>query len=129
MNKKVRVKISRVILLFFISFSLNLFAGNPGESAINCVSTSQKADNFTFKNNCGYKIFVLWCGDLKYSKKKCGDGKGYYTQSQNIGAYDSDTTYVKGHIKYAACKGTIGFGRKGFKDYPNGSYICTKTAK
>lgn len=119
-------------------FSTSMYAGNPGKSAMNCISTStnsNKYDNLIFKNRCSYQVFVVWCGDLRSSKKGCGDGprNTYYTQSANIEAYGRKTTSLKnrGRYMYAACKGKIGFGSNGIK-HPanrNGRYTCTKTGR
>ena len=129
MKNHFKVNILSLVLLILIASITSLWAGNPGKSAMNCIKTSQSGSKFTFKNTCNYNIFVVWCGDLKYSKKRCGDGKGgrYYTHSNNIKPFDNRSADIEGKINFAACKGQIGFGRKGFIDYPNGSYKCTKT--
>ena len=124
-----------IIACFFIATSSYSYAKNPGTSAMNCVSVStngQKYDNLIFKNNCSTKIFVVWCGDLRSSKKECGDGyKGtFYTHSKNIAANSKRTTTLNGggSYRYAACIGRIGFGSKGIT-HPsngNGSFTCTK---
>ncbi len=121
------IKMTVVLALLLVSF--NAFAKNPGENAKNCISTSSSDGKITFTNNCGENIFVLWCGDLKYTKKHCGDGPkgGFYTQSANIDAYGSTTADVKGQYEYASCKGSISFGNDGtYKDFPDGSYQCLK---
>lgn len=100
-----------------------------GESAQSCVDARTNGDTLTFKNNCSEKVFVLWCGDLKYSKKKCGDGPsgGYYTQSTNIAPGKESTTQINGKYQYAACKGGISFGNDGkYKDYSDGTVTCLK---
>ncbi|GAA0831181.1 MULTISPECIES: hypothetical protein [Marinomonas] len=115
--------------------SVNAQAANPGQSAERCldVSTnSNRSHNLIFKNRCSYQIFVVWCGDLKYSKKECGDGprNTYYTQSANIRAYGEKATTLKsrGTYEYASCKGKIGFDSKGIEHsaYNNGRYRCTR---
>jgi hypothetical protein len=114
-----------VVLLLAISF--NAQAKNPGELATSCVDASSSNGKVTFKNNCGVPVFVIWCGDLTYSKKRCGDGpKGaFYTQSTNINAGDKQTTDIKGQYNYAACKGSISFGNDGeYVDTPSGGIKC-----
>lgn len=108
--------------------------GNPGESAMNCVGTSTEGDKLIFKNRCGKDIFVVWCGELKYSKKRCGDGpkNHFFTKSANIKPYGEATAWIDGRYEYAACVGGIGFGSKGiiadagdngrFRCEPTGSY-------
>lgn len=124
-----------MVFISVMMFNINLYAGNPGKSAMNCVSAhtnSKNSNNLVFKNQCSYQVFVVWCGDLKYSKKECGDGpkNTYYTQSANISGYDETSTSLKkgGSYSYAACKGKISFGSKGIK-HPsenNGRFRCKK---
>lgn len=102
-------------------------AGNLGRSAMECISDSRDKDDVIFKNRCDYKVFVVWCGDMKYSKKKCGDGpqgNNFYTHSSNIGP--GGQTWARGikEFKYAACEGGIGFGKDEIKDSPDGSFTC-----
>lgn len=77
----------------------------------------------------------MWCGDLMWSKKRCGDGpkSTYYTQSANIKAYGEITTTLKpcgsSTYSYVACEDGIGFGSKGI-EYPlhdGGIFRCTRT--
>lgn len=101
----------------------------PGESAQSCVNARTNGDTLTFTNNCSEHVFVLWCGDLKYTKKKCGDGPsgGYYTQSENIPPGKESTTTINGQYHYAACKGGISFGNDGnYKDHSDGTITCLK---
>ncbi len=123
-----RLKLFLAVLL--LALSVNAQARNPGESAQRCVSASSDSKGkVTFENNCGEKVFVLWCGDLKYSKQRCGDGPkgGFYTHSNNIPAGGEVTTVVNGRYRYAACKGGISFGNDGeYDDNPDGSYRCLK---
>lgn len=124
------------ILFSFFLISTDVQAGNPGRSAMNCISASTNSEeynNLVFNNQCGYKVFVVWCGDLKWSKKKCGDGpkSSYFTKSVNIDAYGKQTTTLNkgGTYQYAACEGTIGFGSHGI-EHPasdGGSFRCTRT--
>ncbi|NRA55258.1 MAG: hypothetical protein HRU23_14030 [Gammaproteobacteria bacterium] len=131
----------KIKILFFLSCilaftSTSSFAGNPGQNAMNCLSASTNSksyDNLVFKNTCSSRIFVVWCGDLKHSKKECGDGPKdtYYTHSANIAAYSKKTKTLKrgGSYSYAACKGRISFGSKGIKHPANkrGRFTCTRT--
>jgi len=117
-----------VIGLLFVAFSTSASAaGNPGRSAMECVTASRVKDDVVFENNCNYKVFVVWCGDSKYSKKKCGDGpqgNSFYTSSDNIGPNDSKRVYGIQNYRYAACEGGIGFGKNEIKDSPDGSFTC-----
>jgi hypothetical protein len=121
------IRLAGIIILLLIS--LNAYAKNSGEDAQNCVSASNNNGEVTLQNNCGEKVFAIWCGDIKYTKKRCGDGPsgGFFTQSDNIGVGGTTTIHVKpdGNYSYGACKGSISFGNDGtFKDYPSGSYTC-----
>ena len=104
-------------------------ARNPGVSAERCVSMQRQGNKGIFKNNCGEKAFIIWCGDLTYSKKRCGDGPkgGYYTHSANIPAGKSHTVSgLKGRVNWGACKGGIGFGHAEYSDTRSGGYVCKK---
>jgi hypothetical protein len=121
-----------IVSILLMLFSVNTQAGgNPGEDAMRCINASANGDRIKFKNNCGYKVFVVWCGKLKYSKKRCGDGprNSYYTNSNNIDAYGSTSASISGNYSYAACKGGISFGNKGIDADADddGSYICKRT--
>jgi len=73
---KYKVMLTVFVGIFFCC--VNAQAGNPGKAASHCIEISKNAgnsNNVIFKNTCGYKIFVTWCGDLAYSNKNCGDGK------------------------------------------------------
>ena len=114
-------------LLLALICSNALAAGNPGISAMECVSASRDKDDVVFKNKCDYKVFVVYCGDMKYSKKKCGDGpKGnsFFTHSTNIGSNESSWARSIKEYKYAACEGQIGFGKDEIQDSPDGSFSC-----
>jgi hypothetical protein len=120
------LKVILAVVLLAISFAAQ--AKNPGESARRCVSAQPDGKGkVTFTNRCSEQIFVMWCGDLTYSKQRCGDAPdgGYYTHTDNVPAGQSRTTSVKGRFNYAACKGSVGFGKKGYwTDEPDGSYKC-----
>ena len=124
----------KLLLTFILTLgSLSAYAGNPGKSAMNCIEVSNSSDDVIFKNTCNYKVFLVWCGDLTYTRKRCGDGPrdSFYTQSDNLGPYDTKKTSVKGSYKYAACKGSIGFGSKGI-EHPNsdrGRFRCVKIGR
>jgi hypothetical protein len=115
-------------VLFALFSTAASAAGNPGRSAMECVTASRDKGDVVFKNNCNYKIFVVWCGEQKYTKKKCGDGpqgNSFYTHSNNI--EPGGETWARGiqEYRYAACEGGIGFGKDGIKDAPDGSFQCT----
>ena len=100
-------------------------AKNPGKSADRCVTAS----GVTITNNCSEQVFILWCGDLKYSNQRCGDGPkgGFYTHSDNLRPGQSKELAIKpnGGYNYASCYGGISFGNDGeYRDYPNGNYDC-----
>jgi hypothetical protein len=115
-------------LLLAVTFHAQ--ARNPGESASRCVTAQADGKgHVTFTNRCSEKIFVMWCGDLTHTKKRCGDAPdgGFYTHTGNVEAGQSYSTAVKGRFNYAACKGSVGFGKKGYwTDDPDGSYRCVK---
>ncbi|MDW5442606.1 hypothetical protein [Polaromonas sp. SM01] len=98
---------------------------NPGKDAAGCVSDN----NGILTNNCGAKIFILYCGDLMYSKKTCGSGsKGqFFTHSNNLDSGAKETIRQKsgGQYRWAACFGGISFGNDGeYVDTPQGGYTC-----
>lgn len=101
--------------------------GNPGKSAMDCVSASREGKDVKFSNSCGHKVFVVWCGDMQYSKSRCGDGpKGnsFYTHSNNISPNSSIYARAIGEYRYAACVGGIAFGKSGIQDRPDGTFAC-----
>jgi len=81
-------------------------------------------------NNCGTRVFIIWCGNLKssYSASRCGDGPdgGFYTQSVNLDGGKETRLHVESDLHWGACEGGIGFGGRGthFNDYPGGTYEC-----
>lgn len=102
-------------------------AGNPGRSAMDCVSAARDKQDIVFRNSCNYKVFVVWCGEQKYTKKKCGDGpagNSFYTHSNNIEAGSITRASGIQEYRYAACEGGIGFGKSEIKDSPDGSFQC-----
>jgi hypothetical protein len=124
------MNLKAILAVLLLAVGLNAQARNPGESAQSCVNAeSGGGGKVTFTNNCSEKVFVIWCGDLKYTKKRCGDGPkgGFYTHSNNIGPGDDVTTHVNGQYRYAACKGSISFGNDGeYEDNANGGFRCLK---
>jgi hypothetical protein len=100
---------------------------NTGREAMRCVSVSREKEDLAFTNTCGIQIFVVWCGNLKYSKKQCGDGppgNGYYTHSVNVMPGDKQYARGVGDYHYAACEGGIAFGKDEIQDRPDGSFTC-----
>lgn len=99
-------------------------------NAMRCVSAVRAGDTVTLKNNCGQQIFVIYCGQLKYSKSRCGDSKNYFTHSRNSKPGEiSESTDVhlvpNGTMEYGACFGGIGFTNDNdFKAYSNGTFEC-----
>jgi hypothetical protein len=122
------IKLATMTLLLALGVSAH--ARNPGESAQQCVDvTKGKAGKVTFRNTCGEKIFIVWCGDLKYSKQRCGNGPkgGFYTHSNNFAPGQSSDVVFDGRFSYAACKGGISFGNDGeYIDSPGGGIQCLK---
>jgi hypothetical protein len=119
-------------IVTFVGMALSLHAGNasaanPGKSAMDCVSAARDKNDVVFTNNCGSKVFVVWCGEMKYSKQRCGDGpKGnsFYTHSNNIEAGKSIRANGIQEYRYAACHGGIAFGKDEIQDRPDGSFTC-----
>ena len=130
------MKISIVNLVLLGGLTTLLNAGNPGESAMNCLNVTTRnteVNNVKFENGCSTPIFVVWCGELRFSNKECGDGPNntFYTHSTNIMPHSDYSTTIKkgGAFKYASCKGGIGFSSAGAIDAPankNGRFTCLK---
>ncbi|WP_157050393.1 hypothetical protein [Herbaspirillum rhizosphaerae] len=100
---------------------------NTGREAMRCVSVSREKEDLGFTNTCNIQIFVVWCGDLKYSKKQCGDGpagNSFYTHSVNVGPGDKQYARGIGDYHYAACEGGIAFGKDEIQDRPDGTFTC-----
>ncbi len=78
---------------------------------------------------------MFWCGNLRYDKKKCGDGpKGrYYTQLHYRvkPGEEAEATFKQpsGVYSWGACYGTDPTGGDFVTDKPDGSYICLPTGK
>ncbi len=117
------------ILIAVVAMSSTIALANPGKSAKHCLDEERSGSTVTFRNTCDEKIFVIYCGDLKYSSKKCGDGPGggYYTHSNNIAPNSKFQVEAKGNIEFGACMGGVSFGKDEFSDSPNGNYNCKRT--
>jgi hypothetical protein len=102
---------------------------NPGEPAMQCVRTQGADGKVIFSNICDQKIFIIYCGDLKYSKQRCGNGPngGFYTHSRNLEPGQSYDEAIDGQYSFAACVGGISFGNDGeYTDEPNGNFTCLR---
>ncbi len=119
------LKHSLTALILSLCSIMNAHA-NPGQDAKDCLTVTNGNEKAVFHNSCDERIFVLWCGQLKYSDKGCGDGPdgGFYTHSINIDAGQDHEIDVKGEYTYASCRGGIDFGNSKYKDFPDGSYQC-----
>lgn len=108
-------------------------SGNTGRSAMDCVDARRDKGDIVFHNTCSHKIFVVWCGQLKYSKKRCGDGpagNSYYTHSTNVSpGGTARASGVEGNYRYAACEGGIAFGKDEIQDRPDGSFVCVPSKR
>jgi hypothetical protein len=103
------------------------YALDAGSDAQACVQSSQQANAVQLVNGCGAKVFVLWCGELRHTKQRCGEGPkgGFYTHSANLAPGEARKIDVQGRIQWAACAGSIGFGNdRRFEDQGNGAYRC-----
>ncbi|TFZ03743.1 hypothetical protein [Ramlibacter humi] len=102
-------------------------ANNTGRSAMQCVDARREGGDVAFTNRCNVQVFVVWCGDMKYSKKRCGDGpqgNSYYTHSTNVKPGEKSYARAIGEYRYAACEGGIAFGKDEIRDRPDGSFTC-----
>ena len=100
---------------------------NTGREAMRCVSVVREKEDLAFNNTCNIQIFVVWCGDLKYSNKHCGDGppgNSFYTHSTNVMPGDKQYARGVGNYHYAACEGGIAFGKDEIQDRPDGTFTC-----
>ena len=110
---------------------------NPGESANLCLTAtslgtekrgSKDTNQIEITNNCGQDVFVLYCGDLWATSRRCGSSpKSYYTHSSNLGPNKSTDFNVlaNGSYQYAGCMGGISFGNDGeYRDEGSGSISC-----
>jgi hypothetical protein len=114
----------RKTLLLALTGALSLLCinahANPGVPAMDCISKTESGPKVIFTNNCGQQAFVFYCGDLKYSKKKCGNGGGFYNHSMNLQPGQSNDVPVEGSIRWGSCLGGVGFGKDEFSDSPGG---------
>jgi hypothetical protein len=117
-----------VAALLLMGFSAHAASpANTGRSAMDCVSAQREGSDVAFHNRCAGQVFVVWCGDLKYSKKRCGDGpagNSYYTHSTNVKPGDKGYARGVGDYRFAACEGSIAFGKDEIRDQPDGSFVC-----
>ncbi|SFA84961.1 hypothetical protein SAMN04515620_10542 [Collimonas sp. OK607] len=100
---------------------------NTGRDAIRCVSVAREKEDVAFSNTCNIQIFVVWCGDLKYSNKHCGDGptgNSFYTHSINVMPGDKQYARAIDNYHYAACEGGISFGKDEIQDRADGTFTC-----
>lgn len=122
-----------ISLFFCVLFASQASAANPGRDAQQCVSVDAKRGEVNFTNNCNEQIFILWCGDMKYSKERCGDGpkSSFFVFSNNLSPGRSSSIKIQdgGSYSWAACYGGISFGKEGYEDYPDGSYKCLPTGR
>jgi hypothetical protein len=105
-----------------------------GEDAMQCITATQLKDDVRLTNNCSEKIYYFYCGDLKYTRDRCGDGSkkgtrgGFYTHGSNLDPGGSETTIhliPNGTYRYGACKGRVGFTLDGkIRDGAEGQYTC-----
>jgi hypothetical protein len=119
----------KIIFAFLFCAAFNAHAKNPGESAMHCLEARAGNEEVLFSNSCGEKVFLIYCGDLKYSRKRCGDGAGggYYTHSQNISPGERGKIHVQGRYRYFSCKGSISFGNGGtYREIGTDSVECLK---
>lgn len=130
-------------LLLLQLVSVSAFASNRGEEAMRCISEAPGEEQpngveVVLTNTCDEQVFILWCGDLEFDSKGCGDGpsnessSGFYTHSTNLAAGQSNGIRIKqgGHYNYAACYGGIGFGNDGhYTDSADGSFQCLPTGE
>ena len=100
---------------------------HASNSAEMCISSNSTQNGVAVHNGCDTNVFILWCGELKYSDKRCGDGSNgrYFTHSDNIKPGGTKHIDTKGSVKVVGCKGRIGFGPDGpFEDVGGGQIIC-----
>jgi len=124
-------------LMIFLGFTFNYTAhagGNPGKAAMNCLSitkdnNSRKQTKIHLRNRCNQQIFYFYCGDLKYTRKRCGHTSNYYTHSNNLkpGKKGSFVLRKGGSYRYGACIGGIGFSNGGTYKARGGRFTCLKT--
>ncbi len=121
--------LKRILIAVVISLGTiaSAHARNPGTDATQCVQVSEKNGHVTFTNTCNRQIFVIWCGNQAYTKKRCGDGPkgGYFTHSANLKPGADNQVLFRGQYRYGACVGSISFGNDGkFEDDARGRFRC-----
>lgn len=131
--------------IFFIltGFTFGLLVAGTTEAqaqtAAHCVSVNYEdyqwgddREMAVVRNNCSQSIYVIYCGDMYGSSRRCGDGDGsatFYTHSNNLGpgAVFDVMIYRNGDFSWGACPGTISFRNDGhFSDDRNGTYYCLR---
>jgi hypothetical protein len=104
-------------------------------NAQNCVAMTQEPGKVILRNNCGTQIFVIYCGELKYSSSRCGRNANYFTHS--VIMVPGTSSQIKeinvlpnGTIRYGACYGGMAWQNDGdYKAWADGSYACLKEPK
>ena len=120
-----------VFVLVFSCVHLSI-AQEAGENADVCINASKSSRKAIIKNMCDYDILVVYCGELKDHKERCGDGpkilghnpypsSGYYTQTQALRAGEKMEIGIKGKINFSACRLD-----EEFTDDDNGDVTCRK---
>jgi len=108
---------------------------NPGKVADHCVNIETKKAQYgdtvyyDMRNSCDQTIFVIYCGDVVGSNRRCDGGSKsvYYTHSKILRPGISSQAAIRGNgqFHWGACIGSIGFGNEGhFQDFPDGRYTC-----
>jgi len=118
-------------MLFVIGLLFITNVSYADNSAMDCVKTKWKGNNYVFTNVCDYNVYVMYCTEgKKTSGKYCGDYTGskgekgsFYTHTFNLKVGKNKSKYKPKGIRYGACKGMTGFGRK-FTDHKDGSFNC-----
>ncbi len=139
--------ISIAIALCVVGISFSSYAKNPGKKAMDCVSSklnkdfqkTKKHDVWVLSNTCSYGIFVIFCGEMKYSDSKCGTHNRvkkdspahFYTFSKNLkpGANLKAYVNVRAQFKFGACKGQISRSPEAdWSDNSQGSFSCNQSS-
>lgn len=123
-------EIFKYLSLIVIS-PLLLASGNPGEFAMDCVRATTVSDKVTFRNLCDKQIFIVWCGEVNGSDKRCGRGPRdqYYTDKANLHPFGRQVVTINGQYQYAACVGKINKITEGITAYSDekGDFSCDPT--
>lgn len=124
-----RSRLSLQIVRAVFTVTLSCIAGSADASVEHCVQIGNRStDEVRFVNVCNEKIFVIYCGSLKYDKRHCGEGPGggYHTHSFILQPNADRSIMVKGPYRYGVCAGGIDFGGRGkyYLDASDGTYEC-----